>query len=83
MSEFRDFTGRLAELLSPRHPSVSVFANLGGQHYEKIETDLAEITAILDRRPVDQAASLAIIFDLAVGEAAPRFSVASANGLAG
>jgi hypothetical protein len=83
IGEFWDFAGLLAELLSPRHPAASVFANLGGRRYEKIEIDLAEISAILGRRPVDQAASLTIIFGLAIGEAAPRFSVASANGLAG
>jgi len=78
---------RLTEgLLPPWSPSplpVLMFANLGGQLYERTEIEFGELGAILDFRNVGQNPSRTIIFDMAEGGASPRFSIASANGLAG
>ncbi|HMD63971.1 MAG TPA: hypothetical protein VKF83_08375 [Stellaceae bacterium] len=81
--EIRRLTDRLLPFGLPVHLPVSVFYNLGGQVYEKTETELGELGAILAVRAAEQSPSFTIIFDVADGGSAPRFSVASANGLAG
>ena len=79
----RRWTDRLLALGLPSHLPVSVFSHLGGQLYERTGTEFGELGAILDPRAVEPSRSLTIILDVAAGGTAPRFSVASANGLAG
>jgi hypothetical protein len=81
--KIRSWTDRLLPLGLSSRLSVSVFSHLGGQQYERTGTELGELGAILDARAVEQSPSLTITFDVAAGGTAQRFSVASANGLAG
>jgi hypothetical protein len=83
ISEIHRLTEGLIALWSPSRLFVSLFIGLGGQRYEKTEMEFGELDAILDLRTVEQHSSLTIIFDVATGGTPARFSVASANGLAG
>ena len=83
IGNIRRLTDRLLTFGSPSRLPVSVFFNLGGQVYEKTETDFGELGAILGVPSAEQSPRFTIIFDVADGGTAPRFSVASANGLAG
>jgi hypothetical protein len=75
----------LSERLLGANASVSpvlVFANAGGG-YENCTADLHQLGEIVDSRRFDQPVTLTIIFSGLDVKAAPRFTVASANGLAG
>jgi hypothetical protein len=76
---------QLSERLLRANASVSpvmVFANAGGA-YENSKADLDQLGDIIDARRFDQPVTLTIIFSGLDVKAAPRFAVASANGLAG
>jgi len=62
--------------------AVSVFANTDGS-YEKIAAELDELGEVIEARSFGQRVTLTIIFTGIDAGTAPRFVVASANGLAG
>ena len=69
--------------LSERLPgsAVLLFTNTGAGAYENSGSTLAELGATVDA--AGRRGPLTLIFEAMVAEAAPRFSVALANGLAG
>jgi len=78
----RQLAERLLQVEAPASLAVSVFANAYGK-YEKIAAELDQLGDAIDARGFDQPITLTIVFSgIGVG-AAPRFVVASANGLAG
>jgi hypothetical protein len=62
--------------------AVSVFANTDGS-YEKIAAELGELREVMDACSFGPAVTLTIVFTGIGAGTAPRFVVASANGLAG
>jgi len=78
----RQLAGRLLRVTAPAALSASVFANTGGG-YENIEVELDQLGGIVDAWRFLKSPTLTIVFDAIDTGSAPRFSVASANGLAG
>jgi hypothetical protein len=78
----RQLTERLLRVKAPTALPVLVFANDGGR-YEKSEIEIDELGDVIEARSFHQLVNLTIIFSGIDAEAAPRFTVASANGLAG
>lgn len=62
---------------------ILVFANAGEGRYTTNAADLDELAEMIDTGGFGQSPTLTAIFDVIDSAAAPRFSVASANGLAG
>lgn len=78
----RQLSERLLGVKAPVALPVLVFANTGGS-YEKSETDSDEFGEVIEDRGFGQSVALTIIISGIEVEAAPRFTVASTNGLAG
>jgi hypothetical protein len=72
---------RLPALTSTVSP-VSVIVNIGDR-YKTIEAELSELGDIAASLGLDQPFTMTVIFDGSGSGTAPRFAVASANGLAG
>ena len=79
----RHLSERLLARKGSANSPISVFANAGGGAYEKIEVELGELHDVLDVRGAEQAVTLRIVFGAMDTGALSRFSIASANGLAG
>ncbi len=62
---------------------VSMFVNEGGGIYKKSRVELGELRDILDVHSAEHPLTLMIAFGMIDTGAIPRFSIASANGLAG
>ena len=78
----RQLTERLLRVAAPPALSASVFANTGSG-YENIEAELDQLGGIVDAWSFSRSPTLTIVFGAIGTGSAPRFSVASANGLAG
>ena len=78
----RQLTERLLRVTAPAALSTSVFANTGSG-YENIEAELDQLGGIVDAWRFSRSPTLTIVFGAIDIGSAPRFSVASANGLAG
>jgi hypothetical protein len=75
-------TERLLRVAAPPARSASVFANTGSG-YENIEAELDQLGGIVDAWRFSRSPTLTIVFGAIGTGSASRFSVASANGLAG
>jgi hypothetical protein len=73
---------RLLRVTAPAALSASVFANTGSG-YEHIEAELDQLGGTVDAWRFSRSPTLTIVFGAIDTGSAPRFSVASANGLAG
>ena len=60
-----------------------MFVNEGGGIYKKSRVELGELRDILDVHSAEHPLTLMIAFGMIDTGAIPRFSIASANGLAG
>jgi hypothetical protein len=78
----RQLTERLLRVAAPAALSASVFANTGSG-YENIEAELDQLGGTVDAWRFSRSPTLTIVFGAIDTGSAPRFSVASANGLAG
>ena len=78
----RQLSERLLKFEASAAFAVSVFANTDGS-YEKIAAELDELGEVIEARSFGQRVTLTIIFTGIDAGTAPRFVVASANGLAG
>jgi hypothetical protein len=78
----RQLSGGLLKFEASAALAVSVFANTDGS-YEKIAAELDELGEVIEARSFGQPVTLTIIFTGIDAGTAPRFVVASANGLAG
>ncbi len=78
----RQLTEQLLRVTAAAALSASVFANTG-RGYQSIEAELDQLGGIVDARGFLKSPTLTIVFGAIDTGSAPRFSVASANGLAG
>jgi hypothetical protein len=78
----RQLSERLLKFEASAALAVSVFANTDGS-YEKIAAELGELREVMDAHSFGPAVTLTIVFAGIGAGTAPRFVVASANGLAG
>jgi hypothetical protein len=78
----RQLSDRLLRAGAPAALPVLMFANSGGV-YEKTEAELDQFGAVIDSHSFGKLETLTVIFSGIAAGAAPCFSVASANGLAG
>jgi hypothetical protein len=78
---------RLSErLLTAKRPAdlpVLVFAGAGGGAYEQSKAELDRLGDLIRAHGFEQSPTLTIVFGVIDAGDAPRFSVVSANGLAG
>jgi hypothetical protein len=68
--------------MSPDLP-VQIFVSAGRGRYERNETQLCRVDEIIAAYASVRSSTLTIVLDVTDAGRAPRFSVASANGLAG
>jgi hypothetical protein len=62
---------------------VQIFVSAAPGRYERNETRLHRLNATIDGYAPLRSSTFTIVFDVTVSGDAPRFSIASANGLAG
>jgi hypothetical protein len=74
---------RLLAANEPASSPVLIFANSGDAVYERGEATLDSFDQMIAKRSSAGRQTLTIVFGAIGGETAPRFSVASSNGLAG
>jgi hypothetical protein len=68
---------------TPADLPVQIFVSAGPGRYERIETQLNRLDAMIAAHPSVRSSTFTIVLDVNDPGGAPRFSVASANGLAG
>ena len=78
----RQLSHRLLTEMSADLP-VQIFVSAGRGRYERNETQLCRLDAIIAAYASMRSSTLTIVLDVTDAGGAPRFSVASANGLAG
>lgn len=81
--KLRRLAERLLAITTPGDLPVAVFARDGTGVYQKREALLRRFAEIADVCPLPQSSTVTIVFDAVDTIISPRFSVASANGLAG
>jgi hypothetical protein len=82
LDTIRQLSHRLLTETSPDLP-VHIFVSAGQGRYERNETQLCRLDAIIAAYASVRSSTLTIVLDVTDAGRAPRFSVASANGLAG
>jgi hypothetical protein len=78
----RQLAERLSRVTAPAALSASVFANTGGG-YESSDAVLDELADAVNARSLLKSPTVTIVLGAIDTRSAPRFSVASTNGLAG
>jgi hypothetical protein len=78
----RQLTERLLRVAAPAALSASIFANTGSG-YENSDAVLDELVDMVNARSLLISPTVTIVFGAIDTRSAPRFSVASTNGLAG
>jgi hypothetical protein len=68
---------------APADLPVQIFVSAGGGRYERNETQLNRLGAMIAASALLRSSTFTIVLDVNDSSGAPRFSVASANGLAG
>ena len=81
LDEIRELPHRLLSIETLADLPVQIFVSRGQGRYERNETQLSRLDAILARYV--PSSTFTIVLDVTDIGVAPRFSVASANGLAG
>jgi hypothetical protein len=83
LDKIRQLSDRLLTLEMPGDLAVQVFVSVGRGRYERNETQLCRLDAIIAAYASERSSTFTIVLDATDAGAAPRYSVASANGLAG
>ena len=83
LDKIRQLSHRLLSIEMPADLPVQIFVSAGRGRYERNETRLCRLDAIAAPYAYARSSTFTIVLDLADTGGAPRFSVASANGLAG
>jgi hypothetical protein len=83
LDKIRRLSHRLLTLEMPADLPVEIFVSGGRGRYERNETRLCRLDAIIAAYASVRSSTFTIVLDAADIGGAPRFSVASANGLAG
>ncbi len=83
LDKIRQLSHRLLTLEMPADLPVQIFVSAGRGRYERNETQLRRLDAIIAAYASMRSSTFTIVLDATDTGGAPRFSVASANGLAG
>lgn len=83
LDKIRQLSNRLLSLEMPSDLPVQVFVSAGRGRYERNDTQLYRLDAIIAAYAPVRSSTFTIVLDATGADGAPRFSVASANGLAG
>lgn len=83
LDKFRQLSHRLLTLEMPADLPARIFVSAGRGRYERHETHLCQLDAVIAAYASVRSSTFTIVLDATDNGGAPRFSVASANGLAG
>jgi hypothetical protein len=83
IDEIRQLSHRLLTVEMPADLPVQIFVSGGRGRYERNESRLCRLDAAIAAYASVRSSTFTIVLDAADAAGAPRFSVASANGLAG
>jgi hypothetical protein len=83
LDKIRQLSHRLLTMEMPADLPVQIFVSAGRGRYERNETRLCRLDAVIAAHAFVRSSTFTIVLDAADTGGAPRFSVASANGLAG
>jgi hypothetical protein len=83
LDQIRRLSQRFLTIEMPAALPVRIFVSAGRGRYEKNETQLSRLDAVMAAYASVRFATFTIVLDVTDTGSTPRFSVASANGLAG
>ena len=83
LDKIRQLSHPLLGLATPADLPVQIFVSAGRGRYERTETRLSRLDVIIAGYASVRSSTFTIVLDVTDTGGAPRFSVASANGLAG
>jgi hypothetical protein len=83
LDKIRQLSHRLLTIQTPADLPVQIFVSRGEGRYEKTETQLSRLDAIIAADASVRSSTFTIVLDVTDTGGAPRSCIASANGLAG